>query len=112
MVIKGKEIEVKIKGETLLDYKEVFKKDFLKTIRMLGEDMEYTDIFELVYILYKEATKDGMSYSDYKNVFMKDLDLGEVLSEETMEELSNEISRSMSTTKEVKKKVKVEATAH
>lgn len=104
MKIKGKEVDIKITGETLIHYKQVFKKDFLKTIQKLGEEMDYTDMFEIVYILYKEASKDGMSYSDYENVFMKDLSLGEVLSEDAMTEISSAIAVSMGTTKEVKKK--------
>ena len=107
MEIKGKEVEIKITGKTLLMYKQVFKKDFFNAVSKMAENVSYTDMFEIVYILYKQAIGDGASYSDYENVFMEDLNIGDVLSEETQSELSEAITKSMTTSKEVKTKKKV-----
>lgn len=108
MNIKGNEVEVKVTAKTLVLYKQTFKKDLFKTLNNFSENPDYTDLFEIAYILTKQNSNVNCSYADYLDTFVSDLNLGDVMNEETLTEITNAITTSMETTKTVKKKVEDE----
>ena len=100
MLLNGKEYKLKVSGGTLLTYKEEFKKNIFETMKRMSKEVDYYDLFEVLYAILKSGKQIDCSFEE----FMYSLNPQEVLGAEQGTEIFSALTNMFSGEVEPKKK--------